>query len=585
MIPIRAYLELLSRYLRNQQVRVAALAVVLIGSIGLQVANPQIVKVFIDRAVEGAEATSLTPLAVAFIVIAIVQQGLAVLATWVAENVGWSATNELRRDLADHCLRLDMGFHKAHSPGEMIERIDGDVTALSNFFSQFSIHVIGNALLLVGILLLLWRENAWIGLALTLFAAVALVVMVGIQTVATEWWVSVRAVRAQFFGFLGEQLGGTEDVRANGADGFMLHRFTGYLRRWLPFELRGRWAWSMLWGTNILLFSGVTILVFWLGDRFLGDGTITLGSVYLVFHYAGMLHTPLERIRGQMEDFQKAGAGIERVRRLFGIETALTDSGGVKLPAGPLRVEFDSVEFSYDDGADATAERVLHSVSFEVAPGHVVGVLGRTGSGKTTIARLLARLYDADSGTVRIDGVPAADVLVANLRRRVAMVTQDVQLFRASVRDNLTFFDESVPDEAIWHALDQLGLADWVRSMPDGLDTKLQSGSGGLSAGEAQLLAFTRVFLEDPGVVILDEASSRLDPATEELLEAAITGLLRNRTGFIIAHRLATVERADDVLILEAGRVVEFGDRARLAADETSQLSQLLLAGMEEVLR
>ena len=164
------------------------------------------------------------------------------------------------------------------------------------------------------------------------------------------------------------------------------------------------------------------------------------------------------------------------------------------------------------------------------------------------------------------------------------MVTQDVQLFRASVRDNLTFFDDSIPDEKIVEAIHRLELDEWLQALPDGLDTVLESGSGGLSAGQAQLLAFTRIFLKDPGIVVLDEASSRLDPATEALIERAVDHLLEDRTGIIIAHRLGTVTRADDILILEDGRVIEHGVRQELADDPQSRFSQLLATGMEEVL-
>jgi ATP-binding cassette subfamily B protein len=223
-------------------------------------------------------------------------------------------------------------------------------------------------------------------------------------------------------------------------------------------------------------------------------------------------------------------------------------------------------------------------VAFAVAPGRVIGVLGRSGSGKTTLARLLTRLYDPEQGSVRLGGVAAADVDELDLRARVGMVTQDVQLFQASIRDNLTFFDPTISTEQIAAALETLGLEDWVGSLPNGLDTRLEAGGAGLSAGQAQLLAFTRIFLRRPGLVILDEASSRLDPATETLIERAVDRLLEDRTGFIIAHRLATVTRADDILILEDGEVVEVGRRTDLAADPTSRFARLLEAGMEEVL-
>ena len=170
------------------------------------------------------------------------------------------------------------------------------------------------------------------------------------------------------------------------------------------------------------------------------------------------------------------------------------------------------------------------------------------------------------------------------LRHKIGLVTQDVQLFQASVRDNLTLFDDSIPDERIVRALVDLGLHHWYQSLPEGLDTILGPGGGGLSAGEAQLLAFTRVFLRDPGLVILDEASSRLDPATEQLIERAVDKLLRDRTGIIIAHRLATVQRADEILILDEGQIIEHGPRALLAGDRDSRFYSLLRTGLEEVL-
>jgi ATP-binding cassette subfamily B protein len=214
----------------------------------------------------------------------------------------------------------------------------------------------------------------------------------------------------------------------------------------------------------------------------------------------------------------------------------------------------------------------------------VLGLLGRTGSGKTTFTRLLVRLYDPTTGAIRLGGRDLRDVPLAALPARVGVVTQDVQLFHAPVRDNVTLFDPSVPDERIAALLDELGLGPWLRALPEGLDTRLAPGGGDLSAGQAQLLAFARVFLKDPGLVILDEASARLDPATERLLERAIDRLLAGRTAVVIAHRPASVERVDRIAILEHGRLVEEGPRADLAADPSSRFGQLLQAGLGEVL-
>jgi ATP-binding cassette, subfamily B, bacterial len=201
--------------------------------------------------------------------------------------------------------------------------------------------------------------------------------------------------------------------------------------------------------------------------------------------------------------------------------------------------------------------------------------VGRTGSGKSTIARLLFRLYDPQAGRICLAGQEIGQIQLAALRRRIALVTQEVQIFPATVRDNLTLFDSTVPDAALWASLQELGLTSWVNRLPQGLETPL-AGAGGLSAGEAQLLALARAFLKDPGLVVLDEASSRLDPATERLLETALDRLLAGRTAIIIAHRLETLRRADQLLFLEQGSVVEAGEFAKLAADPASRLSELL---------
>ncbi len=584
MIPVRSYFRLLSDYLRPQRAKVVLLGVILVGVIGLQLLNPQLIKRFIDTAIDGGDTSALIPLAATFMLIAVIQQGLAIWSTYLAEDIGWTATNQLRSELTDHTMRLDMGFHKSMSVGELIERIDGDVTSLSNFFSAMMIKVVGNSALLVGIIIMLGLESWIVGLGVALFTLLAMLGMIGLHHIAVPWWKSVRATAAEAYGFLGEVVEGTEDITANGATRYMSERFDELHRRWMPQTVRAWMGWAMMWSTNIVLYGLSITLVFILGSWLFSIGTLTIGAVFLVFHYTEMTRYPMDQIRNQLEDLQKASAAIDRVAELLATTTRLKPEGDTPVPDGALEVSFDHVEFAYNDGNGDSNEIVLRDVSFEVAPGRVVGLLGRTGSGKSTIARLITRLYEPQSGTVSLGGVPTWDAHLGEFRKRVGMVTQDVQLFRASVRDNLTFFDSSVPDERIMEAIHRLELEEWLNSLPDGIDTVLEAGGGGLSAGQAQLLAFTRIFLEDPGIVVLDEASSRLDPATEALIERAVDHLLEDRTGIIIAHRLRTVTRADDILILEDGQVVEYGERTSLIADPMSRFSQLLSTGMEEVL-
>jgi ATP-binding cassette, subfamily B, bacterial len=584
VIPVRSYFRLLKDYLRPQRARVVWLAVLLVGMIALQLLNPQLIKQFIDDAIAGEDTAALIPLAVTFVLVAVIQQGLAVWSTYLAEDIGWTATNRLRSELTDHTLRLDMGFHKGTSPGELIERIDGDVTSLSNFFSAMVIKVVANGALLVGILVMLTLESWIVGVTVALFTVLAMLGMTGLHQVAVPWWKAVRATSAETYGFLGEIVEGTEDITANGAAPYMSDRFDDLHRRWLPQTVRAWMGWALMWSTNIVLYGASMTIVFVLGSWLFGIGTLTLGAVYVVFYYTDMTRHPMDQIRDQLEDLQKASAAIDRVGELLSKTSRLRPAGKIHVQGGPLSVVFDGVEFAYQDGNGEVDDVVLDDVSFAIEAGRVVGLLGRTGSGKSTIARLITRLYEPQDGAVRVGGIATWDAPLDDFRKRVGMVTQDVQLFRASVRDNLTFFDPSIPDEQIMEAIRRLELETWLDSLPKGLDTVLESGSGGLSAGQAQLLAFTRIFLEDPGVVVLDEASSRLDPATETLIERAVDHLLENRTGVVIAHRLGTVTRADDILILDQGQVVEYGPRIDLAADPESRFSLLLATGMEEVL-
>ena len=319
-------------------------------------------------------------------------------------------------------------------------------------------------------------------------------------------------------------------------------------------------------------------LVFGIGVPLLNDGVISLGTVVMIHLYAGLLLRPILRILRQLQEIQLASASIERIKVLTDTESKLVDDGTTPLPEGPLNLEFDRISFEYEEDTP-----VLRDVSFNLERGRVLGLIGPTGSGKTTISRLLFRLYEVNSGHLLLNDVNLREVPLKDLRSRIAMVTQDVQLFEASLRDNITFFDRSIPDERILGVIHEVGLNQWYEALEEGLDTKVV-GEVGLSAGESQLLALSRVFLQEPSLVILDEASSRLDPVTERLIEQALDKLLRNRTAIIIAHRLSTLDRVDDILLLDQGSVMEYGERAKLADDPSSKYYKLLRTGIMEVL-
>lgn len=573
-MPDRSTRDFVATYLRPHRSRLLLLAALFFAGIGLQLANPLLAKTFIDRASNGASFDDLIHIAVAFLAVALLTQLATIAEVYAAEDLGWRTTNALRVDLTAHVLDLDASFHADHGAGELLERIDGDVSAIAGFFARFVVHVLGSLVFLVGVLALMWREDVRIGALLTVCAAgTTLYLIKGGGFVGRRSRAS-RVVSADLTAYLEERLSALPDIKANGADEATMRGLYQRLATRFTVERDAFGAAALFRSatSTALLVTTVAALVLaaWLQRR----GEITVGAVYLVFRYTGMLRMPLERLARHMNSFQRATGGIVRVRELLATRRSIVD-GAEPLPPGTLGVSFDNVGFGYD------AEPVLRGVSFRVDPGRVLGIVGRTGSGKTTITRLLFRLYDTTEGAVYVGGLDVRAACVADLQSRIGLVTQDVQLFAGTLRENVALFNRAVGDEELIAVFDGLGLRDWLDELPDGLDTRLGPAGRGLSAGEAQLVAMARVFLKNPSIVVLDEASSRLDPNTEARLEGAVDHLLDGRTGVVIAHRLHTIERADDVLVLDAGRVVEFGPRAELAADPTSRFAALLRAGLE----
>ncbi len=585
---IRPYWQLLSTYLRPQRGRVLALAAFVVLGIGLQLVNPQIVAYFIDTAsnntaVPGTSAYAaglqkLFGAAAIFISIALVRQVVNITAVYLGENVAWTATNALRADLALHCLRLDMAFHKRHKPGELIERVDGDVNQLANFFSQLIIQMTSNLLLLGGVMVLLFLADWRVGASITAVLILGGFALRFFSKRATPRWQKLREADAALFGSLEEWLSGAETIRSSGAVAYIMGKLLRLARdRWRAMNSAMRAnVWVMQTPTFIFALAYGCAHLF--GASLYEQGIMTIGSVYLIFYYIDLIKDPLWRINRQVEDLQRAGASVNRIVELWAQQPTLTDGPGVDFPSGALAVEFANVSFYYADDPDTA---VLDNINFSLAPGTILGVLGRTGSGKSTLTKLLFRFYDPTGGMVRMGGFHIRRAKQSQLRQHIGLVTQDVQLFHASLRDNLTLFGEGIDDGRILAVLDELGLHDWLNRLPNGLDSELAADTS-LSAGEAQLLAFARVFLADPGLVILDEASSRLDPATERLIERATDRLLANRTAIIVAHRLGTVQRADEILVLGDGRVLEHGPRTKLANNPDSHFYRLLQTGLEE---
>ena len=575
------YRELLQTYFWPQRVQVGLLIGLILLDNALQLLGPNLLSQFVDLAVHTTTSDQLQSLAVIYLITMLCRQAARMAATYVGETAGWRAANRLRADLARHTIALDMSYHKQQTPGIMIERIDGDVASLNRFFSQMVLQIGGSIILLLSTVGVLFYYNWKLGVMMLLFIMLSAIILTSLRNVAVPYWEAGREAAAQLFSFLEERLAGIEDIRGLGSSAHVLRRLDVLMATKNRYDIQGRLYGGVTWIVPLALAAILTILILGFGSWLYLDGQISIGLIVMTLLYGEMVVWPIRTIAQEIDQLQQASAGILRVVDLMAQKSRLVD-GTHALDSVVPAVTFDHVTFAYPDGETVEAP-VLTDVSFHIPAGAVVGLLGRTGSGKSTLIRLLFRLYDVTGGSIKIGDHALPEYQLASLRSRVGLVTQDVQLFYATVRDNLTFFNRDISDDKLTDALRTLGLERWLSQQPQGLDTVL-AANGAVSAGEAQLIALARVYLKQPQVIILDEASARIDPETEKMLEVALDTVLAGKTTIIIAHRLQTVRRCDYIAILADGQLQEFGGEADLRNTPESRYATLLRSGAVEEL-
>ncbi len=562
----------LGALLRPDLRRWVVLGALVAAAAALGLAGPLVVRRIIDQASHGATVSTLAWMAGLYLILAAVAQILDLGGVWAATTSAWKTTNGIRVTMARHVLGLDHEFHRTHTPGELIQRVDGDVTAVSNFLSLVVPKALGALFLvtgMVGVLAVLdWRLA--IG-ALGYLAGLAVTLRRGRHRAVREMQDEMSAL-AKLYGGIEERLTASEDLRALGASQHAMSRFVDESAGAMATSVNSERAFIGLWWRIQGALSVGHVIALVTAAILVPRGTITLGTAFLLLQYVDLMERPLADMINQLEVVQKASGAMIRVVDLLERQSTIADTGTTPWPPGAPTIEFGDVSLRYA-GDD---EAVLEQVDLVLPAGQTVGVVGRSGSGKTTLSRLVLRLVEATTGEVRLGGVPIADLPLAELRGHVALIPQEVELFGGTVRDNVTLF-AAADDADVAEALRRAGLPELATD----LDRPLAAGGTGLSAGEAQLIALARVWLRNPDLIVLDEATARIDPQTEARINAAVAELCHGRTVVIIAHRLSTLSDVDRIVVVDDGRVVEHGERSALAADHDSHFARLLRVGLE----
>lgn len=484
--------------------------------------------------------------------------------TWVMlAGIGQRMVFELRRNLFEHLTSLSLRYFSEQKAGWIIARLTSDVDALSDVLNQGLTTLIVNSLTLIaaiaGLFLLDWR----LGLVALLVLPPGILVTRWFQRTSHVAFSDVRTRIAAVTAQLAESVAGMAVVQAFNRERAFQRDFEGLNEANRTSNVYAQKLSSVFFPAIQLLGAVATVAVLFAGARMIDAGALEIGTLIAAVGLLSLVFQPLQELSELYGQVQAASAAMGKISTVLDAERDITDRPGAR-PMGRVqgRLELDRVVFAYG------STPVIKGISIDIRPGGCIALVGESGGGKSTTAKLIARFYDPAEGAVRVDGRDLRDVQLRSYRRQLGVVLQDPFLFSGTIADNIRFGRPDATDEDVDAAARAIGVNRVVDRFPDGLDHVVREGGAGLSAGERQLISIARALLADPRILILDEATSNIDRPSEVLIEHAFDRLLEGRTSIIIAHRLATVRRADEILVLERGRVVQRGSEERLLAEE-----------------
>lgn len=560
----------LLRYLAPYRWRVALAVALLVSAALLQIVGPWLVQMALDDAVPEGDSGLLGILAIAYIVATVVTFGLqyaqALVTTWLGQSVMY----DLRMEIFQKLQGLDLSFFDRNPVGRLMTRITSDVETLNELFSSGVVAIFGDLFTLIFIvsamLLLDWQ------LALVTMAVMPFVVWAAFvfRTRIRHAYRDIRVRLARINAFLHERITGIRVVQLFNREEADAERLDDVNEDYLEAHLRSITYYALFFPV-IEVFTAIALaLIIWVGGSAILAEATTVGVVTAFLLYARRFFRPIQDLSEKYNVLQGAMASSERIFNLLDREPAIADPDDPRpLPhetAG--EIEFRGVWFAYGQTEEDQPDWVIRDLSFRVAPGEKMAIVGHTGAGKSTVINLLMRFYDPQRGTILLDGVPIRELRQQELRERIGLVLQDVFLFSEDVRYNIRMGEEAITEQAVRSAAAEVGADEIVERLPEGYGQPLSERGSSLSVGERQLLSFARALAFDPEILVLDEATSSVDSELEARIDEATVRLMEGRTSIVIAHRLSTVRGADRILVMHQGKLVEEGSHEHLLAEE-----------------
>ena len=539
---------------------------------GFSTLSPYLLKVTIDdyitlRDYDGM-LTLIMLMGLALILEVVFQFMFIFYANWLGQHV----ILDLRNTLYKHMLEFKMAYFDTSAVGRLVTRVVSDIETISGIFSQGLFMIIADLLKMLVVMIVMWSVS-W-ELSAIVFAVLPLVLFATrkFQKAMKHAFDEVRSQVANLNSFVQERISGMRIVQLFGREKIEADSFRQINNKHRKAWLRTVWYNSIFFPIAELSTSITIGMLVWFGglNVIAGSSGMTLGIIFLFIQLSQMLFRPLRQIADKFNTLQMGMVAVRRVMALLDTDETIENSGTIKDVSLSGAVSFDEVYFSYKE-----EEPVLRGVSFTMEPGETVAVVGPTGAGKSTLINILSRFYEIDAGTVSLDGVPIQKYERAWMRKQVGVVLQDVFLFADSIYNNITLWDRSISEEDVIAAAKKIGVHGFISSLPDGYNFNVKERGGMLSTGQRQLIAFLRAYMIKPKILVLDEATSSIDTHAEQLIQKATKEITKGKTSLVIAHRLATVQQADKIIVLEKGMIVEVGTHKELLQKENGHYKNL----------